>query len=205
MATRKRATAATPKANKQRLTLMSRREKTAASTGGWLDERIPEDAVRTRLSNEPRTINVDPVLTILKSRVGWTRLLAAPEANHLEPNDIRQQARDTAAVLEELQVRLHYMHPNLKALVDGSLFRAHELSVLTIRERTKPDLLLLAASLRMAESTIANWPVRTGPKYKEAQGAMAAIAKALRDHSKPSYSVKDSRALAKELLGYCLG
>ena len=198
-----RAAKAAPAANKQRLVRMPRREIAAAKSGGWLDERVP-DEVRSRLADEGRQIDVDKVLRVLSTRVGYVRLAANPESARMEPKQIAAQAQATAEVVAELLLRLRYMHPDLRVLADGYLFRAEGLAVLRIRENIAEDLHRLEGAMKLARSDILAWPVRTGPKVKERQSATAAVAKALRDHSAPRLSLKDSRAIALELMALCL-
>lgn len=190
--------------NKQRLTLLTRKEKAAADTGGWVDERIPHDLLRQRLMNEGgREFDIDAILPKIAYQVGWVRMTQKHDAAHMEPKEIAQQAKETVAVIDELLSRLQHLHPHLAAEADYILFKARKEFVLSIKQRVQPDLYLLRASINQACGVIQKRPVKTGPKRNGWMVARDAIAKLLREHSKPTIAAKTARALAVELLELC--
>lgn len=191
------------KDNKQRVTLLTRREKKAADLGGMLDDRIPEDAIRQRLANEGREFDTDAVLAELARQCAEIRFIGRIEASDLEPREVVEQAQETAAVVAELLERLQHMHPDLDCRASEILFSSRQIGVHQLAERIKPDLYLLQAALMLAAGKIAKRPTRTGPKRNQWTHSRDALAGTLRTHSAPAIPKKDSRTLAAELLELC--
>lgn len=194
-----------PKRNKQRLTKLSAAEVKAAQSGGWLDERVPEDLIARRLSSEPATdFGVPEIVRFLGKRMGWIRLMANPEAARMEPKEVAQQARDTAAVIDELlDRRLRFMHPELQAMIDGVLFQAVNKHVLAIRQAIDPDLRHLHAAALMVARKLEATPGKTGPKSTERKRAMTALSEHLQANSRPPLAKRRAQALAADLIAIC--
>ena len=190
--------------NKQRVTLLTTRERRASTSGGILDDRIPETAVAQRLTNEAGfSIEQANVVSVLRARVAWCRLMQSPESNRLEPREISQQALDTAAAAEELIARMEFMVPSLAGVADEKAFQAWGETVFEMETRMKDDLHRLIALMRDAARQIRAQPSKPGEKTTERKVARAEIAETLRAHSDPRLGQRAAKELADELLTLC--
>lgn len=186
--------------NKQRLTKITRTAKQASDTGGVLDFSIPEALLRQRLATDPKKYDVDAILQELSHRVAWARLEAS--VPRMKPSEVSKQAKDTAAVIDELIVRINHIYPELESFVDEALYQARGEFVLDMRGRIEPDLYRLRGVMLSVAKTIDANPGQTGPK--SAWPIMRdAIANTLRDHSEPQLDSRGAKALAAELLELC--
>lgn len=190
--------------NKQRLTKITKREKQAAKSSGAMDERIPEDQIRRRLSDEAgKTFEIDALLGAIANRIGWLRLTAEAEAARMKPSEIARQAADTIGVIDELLVRLRHLHPELQARAADALFRARGEFPSSIEQRIEPDLYRYRAALAHAARQIESAPAKRGPRATAWHTARDGIAAALREHSTPPVPLKAAKAIAVELLELC--
>lgn len=186
--------------NKQRITMLSEREKQAAVTSGALDLEIPDAAIRQRLENEPRTFDTEAVLTELARKVAYERLRQSRP--RLKPSQISDQAAATVAVIDELVNRVNHMHPSLEAVVNEILMRTQGEFVYQLSDRIAPDLYGLRSGLNVAIQMNKNEPVPTGPKGAR-KALKESVADILRRHSDPPISNLESKAVAVELLELC--
>lgn len=196
--------------NKQRLTLLSTKEKRSAVSGGAVDDAIPEDLLRQRLRNEAGvSFDSHAIIKVVASRAGYCRGFNVPgipgpvQPARMEPAELVKQAITTCAVIDELIVRMKSMHPDLTCWVNDALYRGRGETVGTLRDRVQPDLYLLRAAVVQAGSVIAERPVRTGPKRSPWLLARDAIAATLREHSQPVIAAKAAKPLAVDLLELC--
>src|SRR5690606_11286799 len=106
--------------NKQRLPRVSRREKSAAITGGCIDNSIPEEGIKKRLDNEGKyKFDTTTLLSVVRrcaadcrgfANPGW-RGLVRPVS--LERAEIVKQAEIVAQDILELIERFEHLHPDL--------------------------------------------------------------------------------------------
>lgn len=187
--------------NKQRLTLLTKKERRSTSRSGWVDETLPDKQIEQRLLDEPGVIfDARSILDVLAYEVGLVRLLEQSEDSRLEPNEIAHQARQTADVIQELMERLEHMHFEIEAKVDATLVRSFGESVLQIREDLRPRLSRLMVLTRKVASEIERAPVRTGPKHRQRDLAKAHLTAALRANSDPPVGARRASALASDVL-----
>lgn len=181
---------------------ISRQEKRAARTGGVLDDRIPEAELREHLgrqvqrSGKAREFDLDKLLPEIANRVAWARL----DAPRMEPAEIREQAEQTVAVLDDLLARFRHMHPDLDAWTNDALYRATGEFSSELVNRISPDLYRLRAALNAAAEKIEGRPGRKRTAWEFTRDA---IADALGEHSRPKLAKADRRELAGELIELC--
>ena len=196
--------------NKQRLTLMTRAEKRAAITGGAVDERIPEATLLRRLENEPDCeFESGPIVEAAAGAAGRCRGFHVPGESggivppRMEPAQVVEQARATVAVIDELRTRLANLHPDIDCWANDALYRSQSTFIHELARRIDPDLLRVRAAVNHAGRTLAAQGRRTGPKDAEWKTARTSIAEALRQHSTPRISIKQSTMLSEDLLALC--
>lgn len=188
--------------NKQRLTLLSRHEKKAALTGGAVDDSIPEKALREILGKiHTHDFGADAILAVVAEQAKYCRGFSTPGIKkcetpaHMQPHEIESQAKDTAAVIDELMSRIRHMNPELKAKADEQLYGAFGSFALGMIENMRPDLYRLRAALQRAGDDIGS-SAKRGPKSSGKADARRAVAATIMMHSKRR--TPSRRPLAKD-------
>lgn len=194
--------------NKQRLTMLTRKEVAAADTGGVLDDCINEqrlrkilrDAGRDRYDN-PIEFDADRILDVLRERVGLYRMFERHE--DITQSEIRKQARDTAAVIDELMTRLMNMHPDVYAhACFWMLKKKKEMAHAVMKRVLSEDLLWLKLALESAADAM---PEGKGgrPSEGERDTAYRAVYAALFANCRQRLTKKLAQTVARDLLVGC--
>lgn len=193
--------------NKQRITKLSPAEiqasiaATDAAARGAVDDAIPEEAIGMALDRfGRRAFDRAAIFQALRNRARMNRLMA--RAGHLEPAEIVKQARDTAAVIDELLLRLEHLHPDLVDRADETLMYARGDFIGAIQERIELDLKRVRVALQEAGDAIAAQPMQKGPKSTW-PSMRDEIADILRQHSSPPLPKREAKELAAEILALC--
>lgn len=187
--------------NKQRLTMLKRREEAAADTGGALDDRVDERALMEVLTSNKRfSFDADAIIETIRTRVGWCRMLK--EYEDIPQREIIEQGKNTVSVIAELMKRLDNMHPNLQAGVDLLLWRKNEEFLPEIIERIRPDLMFLSAALVQVVGTMPDGKAGR-PRQGERDRAYCEVYEVVRKQSQPPMPVGKARDLAARLLAMC--
>lgn len=187
--------------NKQRLTMLTRKEVAAADTGGVLDEQIDERRLREILRKSGTEFDADPILEVLKVRVGWYRLLNRHE--DIAQREITKQAKDTAAVIDELMTRLMNMHPDVYAHACAWMREHKKEMAHAVMERVLgEDLLWMKLALESAANAM---PKGKGGRRSEGERdtAYRAVYEALLKHCRDGVTLLVARELAACLLAGC--
>lgn len=186
--------------NKQRLTLLTSREVAAADTGGSLDEQLDEKSLLEILKRSGRAFDAGAVLDVVRGRVGWYRL--SKSHKDIPQREITEQARATAAVIDELMTRLTDMHPDVYAHACAWMLKHKGEMAHAVMERVKPDLSWLGWALKAAADAM---PEGKGgrPADVERDKAYREVYEALLEHCKDDVPLVEARALAADLLLAC--
>lgn len=191
--------------NKQRVTLLTEKEKAAAKTGGALNTDIPEKKLRAILAKQSTaTFDADVILTSLANAMGSFRFGNEIASVYMTNADDIKQANETAAVVQELITRLLHMSPTVSTMVSETLWVARREFAHSVIERINPDLYMLQAALNKAASEIEKWPTVRGARPKHDRNALIRKTyQLLRNNSSPRLSAINARTLTRELLNCC--
>lgn len=194
--------------NKQRLTMLTRKEVAAADTGGVLDERIDEQRLRKILrdagrdrDDNPIEFDAAPILDVLMERVGLYRMLERHEG--IPQSEITKQARDTAAVIDELMTRLMNMHPDVYARACAWMLKQKkEMAHAVMRRVLGEDLMWMKLALESAADAM---PEGKGgrPSEGERDTAYRAVYAALFANCRQRLTKKLAQTVARDLLVGC--
>jgi hypothetical protein len=182
---------------------MTKREIDASAIGRVLNEQVPDELLRKLL---PVELGEDAVLRILASvarAVGQYRFWQGGSVQNLQPQEIRDQARATAEIADELLTRLRHMHWEVKALVDADLYRINSDSMLTVANRLEPELLRLRTALERTATNLDKQELPKGRKRDVARNqALRTVFVALREakRGEKRIGVETARSLAGDLL-----
>ena len=187
--------------NKQRLTMLKRREEAAADTGGALDDRVDERALMEVLTSNNRfSFDADAIIETIRTRVGWYRRLKGYK--DIPQREIIKQGKNTVSVITELMKCLDNMHPNLQADVDPLLWRKNKEFLPETIERIRPDLMFLSAALMHVVGTMPDGTAGRSPEG-ERDRAYCEVYEVVRKQSQPPMPMEKARVLAAYLLAMC--
>lgn len=184
--------------NKQRVTLLSRKEVAAhsATGGGWGPSTVPRDKTLTVLGAHGIRDEADAILSACVDPLGRYLMTENFKNAQLSPAEVRKQARETAAVAEELHRRIQYMDPFLDGLVSGYAYRMNQID---FPNNGLDYLLRLQWVMRACEKDAEAWPSKV-PKRTQARNELATTVMGILIQSVPAMTKDRAREIAAEIL-----
>lgn len=195
-----------------RISRMTKREKDAGKIGGVLNENIAEkalDGMRRLLAGQRVSFDPDAIDRIegaVARAVGVYRFWQGGSVQNLKPQEIRDQARSTAEVADELLVRLRNVHWEVRTMADAELLNLSASFGLgpelldSVTRRLEPELLRLREVLNGVATRLDEQEIRKGRKPHIARdAALRDVFQVVRSVA-PSMALGEARALVCELL-----
>lgn len=195
--------------NKQRVTLVTAKERRAAVSGGVVDDRVPDESIKCRLSSEANVaFDVDEIIRAIARSAGRVRGFSVPGMGvvppvRMERAEIVQQSQEAIRTIDALTDRLANLHPDLDCWANDILMQTHGEHIDSIVERCEKDLMRIRAAINHAGHVVAKYPAKTGPKPSTFDTAVKEVAGELRERSKPRLAAKACKDLAIDLLQLC--